>query len=100
MAKFLVTYHGGEMPADPELLEQARSEFVAWLSRAGEAVLDPGAGLRAVTQLAAGEPEPLSQITGYSVIKADSVEAASGILTSHPFVHRGGTLQINEVLEL
>ncbi len=100
MAKFLVTYHGGEMPADPEQLEQARSEFVTWLSRAGDAVLDPGSGVRAVTQLSAGEPEPLSQIAGYSMISADSVEQASGILTSHPFVHRGGTLQINEVLEM
>jgi hypothetical protein len=100
MAKFLVTYHGGEMPAEPELREQARSEFVAWLSRAGGAVLDPGAAVRAVTQLSAGEPEPLSEIGGYSLIQADSVEEASGILTSHPFVHRGGTLQLNEILEL
>jgi hypothetical protein len=100
MAKFLVTYHGGEMPADPELLEQVRGEFVAWRSRAGDAVLDPGSPVRAVTQLAAGEPEPLSRIAGYSMIEADSVEAASGLLTSHPFIHRGGTLQINEILEM
>lgn len=95
MARFLVTYHGGEGPPDAELRDAVRS----WLAQAGTAVVDPGTALRVVTQLSAAEPEQVCEIGGYSLIEAASIEAASGLLRSHPFLERGGTLQINELMQ-
>jgi len=40
------------------------------------------------------------EIGGYSIIEAPSLAAAERILQSHPFVGRGGTLQVNEVVDL
>ena len=98
MAKFLVTYVGGGMPHDPELIAQARAAFGAWLAQSGDAVTDPGAPVHTVARLAAGEPAAELEIGGYSIIEAADVEAAKAVLASHPFVGRGGTLQVSEFI--
>lgn len=46
--------------------------------------------------MSAGEPAPA--IAGYSILEADSAEALTELLRSHPFIARGGTLQINQAL--
>jgi hypothetical protein len=35
---------------------------------------------------------------GYKILQAESLDAAKAILAKHPFVGRGGTLQISEIL--
>jgi hypothetical protein len=98
MSKFLVTYRGVGMPTDPEMIEQVKSAFGAWLQQAGSAVIDPGAPLRPATQVSNNSPTSRAEIGGYSIIEAPSAEAAAEILKSHPFVGRGGTLQVDEAL--
>jgi hypothetical protein len=100
MTTFLVTYHGGGMPDDPALVEEAKKAFGQWLAEAGDAVVDPGAPVFLVTQVANGQPAVPAEIGGYSIIAAASPEGAAGLLRSHPFVARGGTLQVNQVVEL
>lgn len=97
MTKFLVTYHGSGHP-DPAEMEQARSAFMAWLTEQGPAVADPGAPLNVAGQVASGEPAPVADIAGYSIIEAVDADAAAPILASHPFVARGGTLQVSQAL--
>jgi hypothetical protein len=100
MARYLVTYHGSAPPANPEAAEQMKAAFGHWLQEAGSAVIDPGAPVRRVTQVASGTPAPAVDIGGYSIIEASSLDAAERILHTHPFVGRGGTLQVNEVMVL
>jgi hypothetical protein len=100
MAKYLVTYHGGGMPAnpDPEMMKQVKAAFGAWLAEAGKAVIDPGAPIKTVAQVAKGAPATQVEIGGYSILQADSLDAVKAILGKHPFVGRGGTLQVSEIL--
>jgi len=86
------------MPADPAQAEQAKAAFAEWLTKTGNAVIDPGAPLRPATQVSNGAPAPQVAIGGYSVIEAASNEQAAEILRSHPFVARGGTLQVDEAM--
>ena len=37
MTRFLVTYHGSEMPHDPEAIAQARDAFIQWAGKTGAA---------------------------------------------------------------
>ena len=97
MAKYLVTYHGTGSP-DPSQREAAMAAFMNWLGEAGDVVADPGAPLRPQGAVAAGEPEQTPAIAGYSILEADSLEAARAALATHPFVSRGGTLAIHEAL--
>jgi hypothetical protein len=100
MSKFLVTYYGSAPPADAAAAEHVKAAFGAWLAKAGEAVVDPGAPLRPSTQVANGTPTPKVAIGGYTIIEAPDVHAAVEVLKSHPFVARGGTLQLDEVVAI
>ena len=95
--RFLVTYHGSVMPDDPEMMEQAKAAFLDWVAQSGDAIVDPGAPLMMVRQLSSGSSEPVAEIGGYSIIEADA-DAAAAVLESHPYVGRGGTLQVDQVL--
>jgi hypothetical protein len=100
MTKFLVTYHGSGMPDDPELMEQAKAAFIAWVGESGDAIVDPGAPLHMVSQVSSGDPTQPTEVGGYSIIQADTPAAAEEILRKHPYVARGGTLQLNQILEV
>ena len=100
MSKFLVTYFGGGMPTNPAEAAAAVEAFGQWLTRSGKSVADPGAPLRPGTQLAKGTPAPRVAIGGYTVMEAPTLEAALEVLRSHPFVARGGTLQVDEAVNL
>ena len=98
MAKYLITYHGASLPNDPAVLEKAKAAFATWLAEAGNAVVDPGAPTHMVDQVSNTGSANAVEIGGYSIIEASSKEEALGILRSHPFVARGGTLQLNELV--
>ena len=100
MNRFLVTYHGSGMPDDPALIEQAKAAFGSWVAGAGDAIVDPGAPVQMVTQMATDGATDAVEIGGYSIIQADSVEDAMAVLSSHPYVARGGTLQVNQILDV
>ncbi len=98
MSRFLVTYHGGGMPSDPALAQQARAAFGEWVAKAGKAVIDPGAPLRPGIRVSNGDQTPEVAIGGYSILEAATLADAVDILRSHPFVARGGTLQVDEAI--
>jgi len=98
MAKYLITYHGSKLPNDPAVLEQAKMAFGQWLQEAGDAVIDAGAPTHMVRQVSTGSPTAAVEIGGYSIVEAASVDAVVSLLNTHPFVERGGTLQINEII--
>ena len=100
MSRFLVTYHGSGMPDDPALMEQAKVAFGDWVGEAGDAIVDPGAPVQMMAQVASGGATAAVEIGGYSIIQGDSVEDAKAVLSSHPYVSRGGTLQINQILDV
>jgi hypothetical protein len=98
MAKYLITYHGAQMPNDPKMMEMAKAAFGQWLQQAGNAVVDPGAPTRMIKQVSNGGSSPVAEIGGYSIIEAGSDEEVSNILKTHPFISRGGTLQVNQLM--
>jgi hypothetical protein len=101
MSKFLVTYHGaGAPPNDPQLMAQAKAAFGAWVGEAGSALVDPGAPVRMVALVSNSGAGDGVEIGGYSIIEAPTIDDVRRILKSHPFVARGGTLQVNEVVAI
>ena len=103
MARFLVTYHGaGETPASEEARAQMHAAFGRWAAGVGAALVDPGAPLgpaKAVTSASVSDADGAA-IGGYSIIDAASMEAAIALVEPHPFLARGGTLQVQEAVNL
>jgi hypothetical protein len=104
MAKYLVTYHGGGgMPATAEEQQQAMAAFSAWAQGVGEAMIDPGAplgGAKTVSAQAVADGSASGPAGGYTLIEAANIDAAVELVQGHPFVARGGTLQVSEAIEL
>jgi len=100
MPKYLITYHGGEgMPSSPEARQQVMEAFGTWAASIGDAMVDPGAPLTAMKTVSDGSvtvgPAP-GPVGGYTVLTADNLDAAVKLVESHPFVRRGGSLQVSE----
>jgi hypothetical protein len=101
MPSFLVTYHGGGMPADEEGRQQAMAAFGAWAGTVGDALTDPGAPLGAsmtVSSDGVREGDAEGRVGGYSVLRADDMDSAVDLVRDHPFVSRGGSLQVTEAV--
>lgn len=104
MPKYLVTYHGGSgMPTDPEAAQQMMQAFQAWASGVGSALVDPGAPLadaKTVSAEGTTDGQSVAQVGGYTPLQADDVASAAKLVENHPFVGRGGTLQVSEAVDL
>jgi hypothetical protein len=102
MPAFLITYHGAmEMPPSAEAREQMMSAFMTWAGSVGDKMVDPGSPLgpsRVVTSAGDTDGKAAGEVGGYTIIKADSLDDAVAAVRSHPFLSRGGTLQVAEAV--
>jgi hypothetical protein len=87
------------MPASEEARQQVMAAFMTWVQSTGDAMVDPGAPLgRSKTVSSNGDDAaPASEPTaGYTIIEAEDLDTAVGLVRSHPFITRGGTLRVLE----
>ena len=102
MATFLVTYHGGGgMPESAEGREQMMAAFMAWAASVGDAMIDPGSPLgprKTVTSAGVSDAPADPTLGGYTLLRADSLDDAVKAVSGHPFVGRGGTLQVSQAV--
>jgi hypothetical protein len=99
MARFLITYHAGDMPHDPESIAEARQAFTKWAAKTGPALADVGAPVRSTTTISSGgihDGAPGGPFMGWSVIEAEDGDTAVRLLRDHPFISRGAILQLSE----
>ncbi|HXJ62288.1 MAG TPA: hypothetical protein VNN79_00905 [Actinomycetota bacterium] len=108
MAKFLVLYNSpmsaSEVMANasPEEAKAGMDAWMAWAQQARDAVLDLGVPLEARTHLEPGSTsDSASQASGYSILQADSVDAATSLLAEHPHLTvPGNTIDVLELLSM
>ena len=104
MPTYLVTYHGGPgMPSDPAAAQQMLAAFQAWVAEVGSVIRDPGAPLGAAKTVSGdtvvdGQTE--AAVGGYTLLDAGSLDEAVGLVRSHPFLTRGGSLQVSETVSV
>src|SRR5262245_24061184 len=100
MPTYLVTYHGGPgMPSDPAAAQQMLAAFQAWVAEVGPAMRDAGAPLAAAKTVSAGDAvdgQKEASIGGYTILEAENLDDAVALVRSHPFLTRGGSLQVSE----
>ena len=109
MKKFLVLYQS-TVPATERMKsatpEQAKAGMDAWMSWAGRAksgIVDMGNPLASAAKLngsgqAAGGG---SQVSGYSILQAESKEALIALMNNHPHFHApGASIEVLEFLPM
>jgi hypothetical protein len=91
MRRFLVLYHSSVSAseqmanASPEEMKAGMEAWMAWASRSGDAIVDLGMPLgnpRRITPGTASGSD--SDVSGYSIIQAESEDAAVELLRDHP----------------
>ncbi len=104
MAKFLITYSGGSGPdsMSEEQRAQVMQAWTAWYTGLGDAVTDFGnpTGASKVVAPGGAVSDGTPGITGYSLISADSLDAAAEACRQHPHLDAGGTITIHETWDI
>ena len=102
MSDYIIAYHGGREPESPEEGAEGMAKWQAWLAGLGDAVVSPGTPLGKAKVVTTGGvtddagPDPL---TGFSIVKADSMDAALEMAKTCPFLDMG-TIKVAEVMEM
>ena len=99
MAKYVLIYSGGMgMAADPEEQQQIMADWGAWYEKMGAAIVDGGAPFGESKHLTGNgvEDGPLGDTpaTGYTIIEADSLDAAAAACEDHAHIKHGGQVQV------
>jgi hypothetical protein len=100
MGNYLFGYRGGGgMPETDEERKAVMAAWESWFGQLGEAVVDPGnpfAGSASVSGDGATSEGAASGLTGYSVVKAGDLAAATGLAKGCPVLTSGGSVDVYE----
>lgn len=102
MPKFVFAYHGGKAPESPEEGAKVMAAWEAWMNGLGEAIVDPGnpVGMsRTVTASGVEDNGGSNPLSGYTLVNADSIEAACEMAKGCPILV-DGTIEVAETMEM
>jgi hypothetical protein len=103
MSKFIIVYLGGNQPSSPEEGQQHFAKYMEWLNSLGDSAVSPANPLKDTTtvnpdgRVTAGGTTTMS---GYTIVRADSMESALSIAMTCPFLDIGGSLEVSELVEM
>ena len=103
MANYLLAYHGGKMPESKEAQAQVMDAWTKWMQALGPALIDGGNPVgKASTIDSAGKVTAgagANPVSGYSLIKADSLDAAVKLAQGCPVLQGGATIEVCETFD-
>ena len=103
MKQFVFVYLGGTQPSNPEEANNHFTKYMEWLASLGDAVVIPTIPLldtRTVSPDGTVREGGSSAMSGFSIIKADSFDAALSIAQECPFLEIGGSLEVSELMQM
>ena len=98
MANFLLTFHGGSMPETKEEQDQVMTAWTNWFGTLDDALVDGG---NPISQAKAISPDgsvmdATSAPSGYSILKADDLDAAVALAKGCPVLAGGASVLVSE----
>ena len=108
MKKFLVLYRAPNSAfeqmkkATPEQQKAGMDAWMAWTKKAGPSIVDMGAPLGKSLRVTKKGAEPVfTDLSGYSILQAESKEALAQTLKEHPhFMMSDGFIDIVELMQI
>ena len=97
---FLLAYHGGKIPESAEEGAKHMAKFEAWVGGLGDAVVNPGHPLgksKTVSFGGVSEDGGSNPLVGFSIVKADSMDAALDMAKGYPHLEIG-TVDVVEMM--
>ena len=103
MSQFIITYLGGDEPSSPEDGKKHFAKYKEWLASLGDAAVSPMNPFKdsmTVNPDGSVSSGSTAAMSGYTIIKADSMEAALNIAKACPFLDINGTLEVSELVQM
>ena len=108
MKKYLLIYHApaevmaGMATATDEQKAESMKPWFAWKDKLGDQLVDFGAPLMGGQRLLpdGSSKDSTKEVTGYSIIKANSMEDAKTLLSGHPHLHGGCDIEVHETIAM
>ncbi len=103
MSQYLIVYLGGDRPSSPEEGKQHMSKYMDWLSALGGSAVSPANPLKntsTVNSDGSVSTGGTTTMSGYTIIEADSMDAALSIAKTCPFLDIGGSLEVSELMQM
>ena len=103
MNNFLLVFTGGGMPESEEEQAKVMKAWEDWYVDLGDSVVDPGnpTGPVAKTLVPGGtvsDGPDGTMATGYSILKADSMDSAVSLAKGCPMLDGGGNITVYEIM--
>jgi hypothetical protein len=104
MTKYLYLYRGPATPMEEFTPEQGAEQLAAWgewMGGVGPALTDAGSPFGEGTAVGDdGSTAKASDLNGYTIVEADSLDAARSLADKHPFLAEGKGRFSIEIFEL
>ena len=103
MTKFVLAYRGGSVPETPAEQDAVMSAWMGWFGQLGAAVVDGGAPFGPSTTVASDggtRDGGASALTGYSILEAPDLAAASEMGKGCPVLTSGGSVEVYESMPM
>lgn len=105
MADFVLLYSGGSMPETEAEQARVMQAWTDWYTELGAAIKDGGNPFTPAAKTIAsdgsvsdGAPGPRG--SGYTVLTADSLDAATALAKGSPVLEGGGSVTVYETFEM
>jgi hypothetical protein len=103
MARYVIVYLGGNQPSTPEEGQKHFAKYKEWLASLGNKAVSPANPLKDTKTVKSNGSVTnggTTTMSGYTIIEADSMEAALKVSKACPFLEIGGTLEVSELMQM
>jgi hypothetical protein len=103
MSQYIITYLGGDQPTSPEKGKQHFAKYQEWLNSLGDSAvspMNPFKNTHTVKPDGSVTTGSSTKMSGYTIIEAESMDAALEISKACPFLDINGTLEVSEMMQM
>ncbi|MGB7341204.1 MAG: hypothetical protein WBC91_20065 [Phototrophicaceae bacterium] len=103
MGNFVLVYTGGNGMGMSEAEQQAiMADWGAWYGQLGDSLVDGGSAFGAAKSVSdtGVSDAAIANVTGYTIISADSLDDAVAKVESHPHIKHGGQVTVYQPLDM
>ena len=103
MPQYVIVYLGGDQPSNPEEGKQHFAEYREWLFSLGDSAVSPANPFKntsTVNSDGSVTTGSTTSMSGFTIIEADSMDAALSIAKACPFLDIGGSLEVSELIQM
>lgn len=103
MEKYVLSYYSGDMPLSEEENNRHMGKYQEWMKGLGDAIVEPDKPVVASKLVGPDrtiKDDTINHWMGFCIITAKDMDAAVKIAQACPFLDIGGSIQVDQLMEM